>query len=225
MNLLRIILNAGLVPTLFVVGQLASAAVGTAPAAAQSSSERAAVSDKKQRQRDRLAAPVAAGVRRNAPASPHPDDSKDTGKAQQGKGQTARTNSDRVRSLLNRPASRSPTAVAANRRSASPTAAASRHATAPTAAAGGAPRISGDPGPSAANLSQGRANLSQGPASAMANRAAPRAAVALPQNSAARTGTLGGPRAPGSARLGGPVSTKAARAAVLNGTQLLRRKY
>jgi hypothetical protein len=224
MNLLRIILHAALVPTLFVVAQMASAAVNTAPGAAQFSSERGVMSDKKQRQRDRSAAPAAAGVRRNTPASPHPDGSKDTGKAQQGKGQTARTNADRVRSLLNRPAPRSRTAVAANRRNASPTAAASRHATAPTAA-GGAPRISGDPGSSAANLSQGRANLSQGPAPAMPNRAAPRAAVALPQNSAPRTGTLGGPRAQGSARLGGPVSAKATRAAVLNGTQLLRRKY
>jgi hypothetical protein len=209
MNLLRIILHAALVPTLFAVAQSASAAVNTAPVAAQSSS--------------------AAGMRRNAPASPHPDDSKDTGKAQQGKGQSARTNSDRVRSLLNRPAPRSRTAVAANRRGASPTAVASRHATAPTAA-GGAPRTSGDPGPSAANPSQGRANLSQTAASAMPNRATPRVAVALPQNSVARTGTLGGPRVQGSARLGGPVSTKAGRAAptgtqALNGTQLLHRKY
>jgi hypothetical protein len=210
MNLLRSILHAALVPTLFVVAQLASAAVNTAPGAAQSSSERGPASDKKQRQRDRSAAPAAAGVRRNVPASPHPDDSKDTGKAQQGKGQTARSNSDRVRSLLNRPAPRSRTAVAVNRRSATPT-------------AGAAPRISGDPGPSAADLSRGRANLSRGPASAMPNRAAPRAAIALPQNSAPRAGTLGGPRAQGS-RLGGPASAKAARA-VLNGTQLLRRKY
>jgi hypothetical protein len=225
MNLLRIILHAALVPTLFVVAQAASAAVNTAPGAAQSSSERAAVSDKKQRQRDRSAPPAAAGVRRNAPASPHPDDSKDTGKAQQGKGQTARTNSDRVRSLLNRPAPRSRTAVAANRRSAPPTAAASRHATAPTAAAGGAPRISGDRGPSAANLSRGRANLSQGPASAVRNGVAPRAAVALPQNSAARTGTLGGPRAQEHVRPGGPSLGKPAHAAALDGTQLRRRKY
>ena len=208
MNVLRI-LHAALTTVLFVASQSASAAVNTAPQdgpAAQASAERS-----------------------NTEASAHPP----AGKVQQGKGQAARANSDRVRSLLNKQASKSRTAVAANRRGAAPTTATSRSA----AALDGATRASGDPGPGAAgpsegraNLSQGRTNLSPGPASAMAIRAAPRAAVALPQNSTARSGTLGGPRVQGSARLGGPVSTKAGRAAptgtqALNGTQVLRRKY
>jgi hypothetical protein len=189
LNLQRIILHAALVSA---VSQWASAAVVTAPAAA--------------------------GVRRNTPAGPHPEVSGITGKAQQGKGQTARANSDRVRSLLNRQATRPRTAAAASRRAAAPTTAVGGQIVAPNTVAGNATRASGNPGP-------GAANLSPGVASKMPNRAAPRAAVALPQNSAARTGTLGGPRDQGYARLGGPASAKAARAAALTGTQLPRRKY
>jgi hypothetical protein len=233
MNLLRIILHAALVPTLFVVAQSASAAVNPAPLdspAAQAPSDRAA-SDKKRRLRDRSAASAVAEGRRSTEAGPHPDESKDTGKGQQGKGQAARANSDRVRSLLNKQATRTRTAVTASRHGAAPTAGASRSA----AGGGGATRGSGDPGPVAANSaspsqgranpSQARTNLLQGPASAMPNRAAPRAAVALPQNSAARTGTLGGSRAQEHGRLGGPSSGKSAHAAALDGTQLQRRKY
>jgi hypothetical protein len=116
-------------------------------------------------------------------------------------------------------------AVAASHRGAASTAVPSRHAAARTIVAGGPSRTSGDPGPRASNPSQGRTNLSQGPASAMRNGAAPRAAVAPPQNSAARTGTLGGPRAQEHARLGGPSLGKPAHAAALDGTQLQRRKY
>jgi hypothetical protein len=157
----------------------------------------------------RLDAPAS---RRNTEASAHPDGPRDTGKAQPATGQAARTNSDRVRSLLNRQAPRPRTAVAASRRGA-----------APTAVAGVAPRRYGDLGPGVANLSQGRANPSPGSASAAPNRTPRRAAVALPQNSAAGTGTLGGARAQGHARLGGPASGKAVHAAVLDGTQLHRK--
>src|SRR5882762_2885046 len=116
MTLLRIILHAALVPTLFVVAQSVSAAVNPAPLdspAAQAPSDRAA-SDKKQRQRDRSAASAAAEGRRRTEAGPRPDVSKDTGKGQQGKGQQgkgqpARANSDRVRSLLNKQATRTRT--------------------------------------------------------------------------------------------------------------------
>jgi hypothetical protein len=195
----RIILLAALVS---VVCQWASAAVSTAPAA-QISSERAAVSDEKQRQRDRSATPAAAGARH---------------KVQQGKGQTARANSDRVRSLLNRQASTRRTAAAASRRPAVPTTAVGGQIAATNTVAGNATRASGNPGPGAANRSQGLV-------SAMPNRAAPRAAAALPQNSAAKSGTLGGPRAQGYARLGGPASAKAGRTGALDGTQLPRRKY
>ncbi len=225
MNLECIFRHPALAAALFIVTQSVSATVNTAyldAPAARAPENRAAVSDaaseKKQRPRERPAAPANAAARRNTEASAHPAESRDAGKVQQGKGQAARANSDRVRSLLNKQAVRSRTAAAANR-------------------GGGATRGSGAPGPGAAgpsegrtNLSQDRTNLSPGSASAMASRAAPRAAVALPQNSAARTGTLGGPRVQGSARLGGPVSINARRAApagtqTLNGTQVLRRKH
>jgi hypothetical protein len=169
MNLPRI-LHAALAAITFLSVQSASAAANTT--AAQFSEER---------QRDRSTAPAAAGARRNTHASPRPDESGKTGKAGPVKGQTVRANSDRVRSLLNRQATRHGTAVAA-----------SRH----TGAASSAP-----------------------------NMTARRAAVALPQNPAVRPGTLGGPRAPASARLGGPASAKPAHAAALNGSQVLRPKY
>jgi hypothetical protein len=232
LNLLRI-LHAVSAAALFIASQSASAAVNPAPLdspAAQAPSDRAA-SDKRQRQRDRSAASAAAEGRRSTEAGRRPDESKDTGKGQQGKGQPARANSDRVRSLLNKQATRTRTAVTASRRGAAPTAGASRSA----AGGGGATRGSGDPGAVAATSaspSQGRANpwqartnLSQGPASAMRNGVAPRAAVAPPQNSAARTGMLGGPRAQEHGRLGGPSLSKPAHAAALDGTQLQRRKY
>jgi hypothetical protein len=217
LNLLRI-LHAASATALLIASQSASAAVNPAPLdspAAQAPSDRAA-SVKKHRQRDRSAASAAAEGRRNSEAGPHSDESKDTGKGQRGKGQAARANSDRVRSLLNKQATRTQTAVTANRR-------------------GGATRGSGDPGPVAANSaspsqgranpSQARTNLSQGPASVIRNGLAPRAAVALPRNSAARTGTLGGPRTLEHGRLGGPSLGKPAHAAALDGTQLQRRKY
>jgi hypothetical protein len=195
----------------FLIFQSASAAVNTT--AAQVSEER---------QRDRSTAPAAVGARRNTHASPRPDESGKTGKAQQLKGQTVRANSDRVRSLLNRQAIRHATAEAASRRAAA----------APTAAGNVARAASGNPGPSTANRSQARAippqasaNPSQGAASSAPNVTARRVIVAPPQNSAARTGTLGGPRAQAYARLGGPASAKPAQAAALNGSQVLRPKY
>ena len=203
MNLLRI-LHIASASILFLTSQSASAAVSTS--AAQVSEER---------QRDRPSAPAAAAARRNTGASPRSDESGKTAKAQQVRGQTARANSDRVRSLLNRQATRHGTAVAASRRAAA----------APTAAGNGARAASGNPGPSTANPSLARTNPSQGAASSALNMTARRAAVALPQNSAARTGTLGGPRAQGYARLGGPASAKPAHAAALNGSQVLRPKY
>jgi hypothetical protein len=190
----RSILHASLAAVLSIVSQAAPAAVNRAhldaPAAAQAPADR------------------------NTEASPHPAQSRNTGKAQQVKGQAARGNPDRVRSLLNRQALRSRTPKAASRRAAA----------APITVVGDATRASGNPAPGVANLSPARANPSPGPASAP-NKTARRAAVALPQNSAARTGMLGGPRAQGYARLGGPASGKAAHAAALDGTQVARRKY
>jgi hypothetical protein len=221
MNLLRT-LSAALASALFTFSPPASAAVS--PSAALVSPDSATVSDKKQRQHPSSAAPSAAGVRRNTEVGAHAEGPRNTGKAQRGIDQAARANSDRVRSLLNRQALR-------RRASGSPrtAVAASRHGAASTAAqtigAGGAPRASSYTGSRAVNQSPGRTNLSLGPASAMRNGAAPRATVALPQNSAARTGTLGGPRAQEHARLGGPSLGKPAHAAALDGTQLLRRKY
>jgi hypothetical protein len=203
LNLLRI-LHAALASMPFLIFQSASAAVNTT--AAQVSEER---------QRDRSTAPAAVGARRNTHASPRPDESGKTGKAQQLKGQTVRANSDRVRSLLNRQAIRHATAEAASRRAAA----------APTAAGNVARAASGNPGPSTANRSQARANPSQGPASAALNMTARRAPVAPSQSSAARTGRLGGPRAQAYAGLGGPASAKPAQAAALNGSQVLRPKY
>jgi hypothetical protein len=208
LNLLRI-LHIASAAILFLTSQSASAAVSTS--AAQVSPER---------QRDRPTAPAAAGARRNTGASPRSDESGKTAKAQQVKGQTVRANSDRVRPLLNRQAIRHGTAVAASHR-----AAAGRAAAAPAAAGNGARAASGNPGPSTANPSLARTNPSQGAASSAPNMTARRAALALPQNSAARTGTLGGPRAQGYARLGGPASAKPAHAAALNGSQVLRPKY
>ena len=199
MNLQCIFRHPALAAALFIVTQSVSATVNAASLdapAARAPVNRANVSEtaleKKQRLRNRSSASEDAAARRNTDASAHPAESRDAGKVQQGKGQAARANSDRVRSLLQKQAARSRTVAAANRRGAAPTTAASR--------SGGA------------------------------TRAAPRAAVALPQNSAARTGTLGGPRVQGSARLGGPVSINARRAApagtqALNGTQVLRRKH
>jgi hypothetical protein len=135
--------------------------------------------------------------------------------------------SDRVRALLNRQAPRSRAAAAANRHASAPTVVMNRRGAAQTTVAGGvAPRpgASSDTGPVAANLSQSFTNRSQGPAAAMPNRTPPRALNALPPSSTARTGTLGGRRAEVNARLGGPASGKAAHAAALGGTQLLRRK-
>jgi hypothetical protein len=120
------------------------------------------------------------------------------GKAEQGIGQAPRANSDRLRSLSKRQAPRPRTAVAASDRGAASTTAPSRYAA---------------------------TNLSQGSASTMRNGAATRAAVAPPQNSAARTATLGGARAQEHARLGGPSLGKPTHATALDGTQLQRRKY
>jgi hypothetical protein len=155
-----------------------------------------------ERQRNRSTAPAVGGARRNTAAGARPDQSGKAGKAQQVKGQTVRANSDRLRSLLNRQAIRHGAAVAASRRA------------------------------GAANPSQARTNPSQGAAASAPNMTARRAAVAPSQNSAAqnsasaaRTGTLGGPRAPAYARLGGPASAKPAHAAALSGSQVLRPKY
>ena len=210
MNLPRI-LHAALASIAFLNFQSASAAANTA--SAQVSEER---------QRDRSTAAAAAGARRNTHASPRPDESGKTGKAGPVKGQPVRANSDRVRSLLNRQAMRHGTAAATSRRAAA----------APTAPGDVARPASGNPGPGTANPSQARAIPSQvraippqGAASSAPDMAARRAPVAPPQNSAARTGTLGGPRAQSYARLGGPASAKPAHAAALNGTQVLRPKY
>jgi hypothetical protein len=210
------ILHAALASIPFLIFQSASAAVNTP--AAQVSEER---------QRDRSTAPAAAGARRNTHPSPRPDQSGKTGKAQQVKGQTARANSDRVRSLLNRQAMRHGTGIAASRRAAA----------APTAAGNVAGAASGNPGRSAANPSQAgaipspaRAIPAPGAASSAPNMTARRTTVApaqnpAAQNSAARAGTLGGPRAQAYARLGGPASAKPAHAAALNGSQVLRPRY
>jgi hypothetical protein len=205
LNLLRI-LNVALASALFTFSPPASATVS--PSAAPISPDSATASDKQQRQRSSSAAAAAGRV-----------------KAEQGIGQAPRANSDRRRSLLKRQAPRLRTAVAASHRGTASTAVPSRDAAARTIVAGGAPRRSGDPGPRASNPSQGRTNLSPGPASTMRNGAAPRAAVAPPQNSAVRTGTLGGPRAQEHGRLGGPSLGRPAHAAALDGTQLQRRKY
>jgi hypothetical protein len=118
------------------------------------------------------------------------------------------------------PASRPKTGVAATRRGAATTAISSRRAAAqiPGSAnrAGVVPTAAGG---------ATRGSLSPGPVSAAPNRTPPRSAGALQQSSAVRKGTLGGPRAQGYARLGGPASGKAAQAAVLDGTQLPRRRY
>jgi hypothetical protein len=222
MNRLRI-LHAAVVSALFIISPQASAAMNTS--AAQVSADGATVSDKKQRQPSSSAAAAAAGVRRNTEAHARAERPGNAGKAERGIGQAASANSDRVRSLLKRPAPRPRTAVAASHRGAASTTVLSRYAAARTIVAGGAPRTSGDTGPRASNPSQARTNLAQGPASAMRNGVAPRAVVALPQNSAARTGTLGGPSAQEHARLGGPSLGKPAHAAALDGTQLQRRKY
>jgi hypothetical protein len=131
----------------------------------------------------------------------------------------ARTNSDRVRSLLTRQALRPKTGAAAARRGAATTGISSRRAavqiTGSASRAGIAPTVAGG----------ARTSLSPSPASVAPNRTPPRSAGALAPSPAVRKGTLGGPRAEGSARLGGPVSGKAARAAALDGTQVQRRKY
>ena len=114
--------------------------------------------------------------------------------------------SDRVRALLNRQVQRSRAAAAANRHASAPTVVMNRRGAAQTTVAGGA------------------MNRPPGPAAAIPNRTPPRALNALPPSSTARTGTLGGRRAEVNARLGGPASGKAANAAALGGTQLLRRK-
>jgi hypothetical protein len=221
MNLLRI-LSAALASALFTFSPPASAAVS--PSAALVSPDSATASDKKQRQRSSSAAAAAAGVRRNTEVGAHAEGPRTTGKPQRGIDQAARANSDRVRSPLNRQAlrprasGRPRTAVAGSRHGAASTAA-------QTIDAGGAPRVSSYTRSRAVNPSPGRTNLSQDPASATRNGAAPRATVALPQNSAARTGTLGGPHAQEHARLGGPSLGKPAHAAALDGTQMLRRKY
>jgi hypothetical protein len=76
--------------------------------------------------------------------------------------------------------------------------------------------------------SAGRANPSRGLAPAIhnspANSAAPHAAAAFPRNPVAKSGALGGPRAEGYARLGGPAYGKAARAG-LDGTGMPRRQH
>jgi hypothetical protein len=222
LNFMRIILRIALVSVPCIAPQSAFAAVSADASATQVSSDSAAVSDKKQRQRS-VPAATAAGVRRNSNANASADTPRDAGSPQRGIGQAARSNSDRVRSLLNRQAIRPRTAaVAASRRGAASTAVSSRHPAAQTSAAG-ALRKSDDPGHGVGNL--GRAVPSIGAALATPNRAVPRASVALPQNSAARIGTLGGPRAAGYSRLGGPASGKAAHAAALGGTQLLHRQY
>ena len=220
MNLLRI-LHIASASTLFLISQSVYAAVNTA--AGRVSPSGPAMPDNKVRQRNQSTAPAAVGARRNTDGSPRSDESVKIGKVQQVKGQTARANSDRVRSLLSRQSIRHGTAVAASRRAAA----------APTAAGNVARAASGNPGPSTANLSQARAIPSQaraipsqGAASSAPNMTARRAALAPPpQNSAARTGTLGGPRAQTYARLGGPASAKPAHAAALNGSQVLRPKY
>jgi hypothetical protein len=224
MSLLRL-LSAALVTVPFVASQSVCATLDKAHpdalAAQVSAGRAAAMLDKKPR---------------NAQAAAHPDKSKESGKAPQGKGRAARTNSDRVRSLWTRQALRPKTRVAATRRGAAATAISSRRAAAqitgsanragvaPTVA-GGATRASGGTGPGAPNPSLGRTSLSPGPASATPNRTSARSAGALAQSSAVRKGTLGGPHAQGYARLGGPVAGKAAQAAALDGTQLPRRRY
>jgi hypothetical protein len=224
MNLLRI-LNVALASALVTFSPPASAAVS--PSAALVSPDSATASDIKQRQRSSSAAAAAAGARRNTEARARAEGPSNAGggKAEQGIGQAPRANSDRLRSLSKRQAPRPRTAVAASHRGAASTTAPSRYAATRTIVAGGAPMTSGDPGVRASNPSQGRTNLSQGPASAMRSGATPRAAVAPPQNSAARTGTLGGARAQEHARLGGPSLGKPTHAAALDGTQLQRRKY
>jgi hypothetical protein len=223
MNLLRT-LSAAMASALFTFSPPASAAVS--PSAALVSPDSAPASDKQQRQLSWSAA-AAAGVRRNTEAHARAEGPSNAGggKAEQGIGQAARANSDRLRSLLKRQAPRPRTAVAASHRGAASATAPSRYAAARTIVAGGAPRTSGDPGSRASNPSQGRTNLSQGSVSMMRNGAAPRAAVAPPQNSAARIGTLGGGRAQEHARLGGPSFGKPTHAAAPDGTQLQRRKY
>ena len=192
MNLLRT-LSAAMASALFTFSPPASAAVS--PSAALVSPDSAPASDKKQRQRSSSAAAAAAGVRRNTERRAPAEGLSNAGggKAEQGIGQAAHANSDRLRSLSKRQGPKPRTAVAA--------------------------------GPRASNPSQGRTNLSPGPASTMRNGAAPRAAVAPPQNSAARIGTLGGGRAREHARLGGPSLGKPTHAAALDGTQLQRRKH
>jgi hypothetical protein len=224
LNLLRI-LNVALASALFTFSPPASAAVS--PSAALVSPDGATASDKNQRQRSSSAAAAAAAVRRNTEGRARAEGPSNTGggKAEQGIGQAQRANSDRLRSLLKRQGPRRRTAVAASHRGAASTAVPGRYAAARTIVAGGAPRASGDPGSRASNPSQGRTNLSQDPASAMRNGAAPRAAVALPQNSAATTGALGGARAQEHAWLGGPSVGKPTHAVALDGTQLRRRKH
>jgi hypothetical protein len=227
MNLLRI-LHAAIASAPFIVAQSASAAIGAIRpdvSAAQASSDSASVPDKDRRQRSLSSAPAVAGARRNTEAGAYAEGPREIGKAQRGINQAAHANSDRVRALLNRQALRAH--VSGRPRM---TVAASRNGTASTAAqtiaTGGAPRASSYTGSRAVNPSPGRTNLSQEPASAaMRNGAAPRATVALPQNSVARTGILGGPGAHEHARLGGPSLGKPAHAAALDGTQILRRKY
>jgi hypothetical protein len=190
-------LPAALVSTIFIVSQSASAAVSTT----------------------HLDAPA----RRNPEASLHADGPRDARNARRGMGRAAAppANSDRVRTLLNRQARGSQTASGP---------AARGHIAAPPTTAGestsGYPsRAPRNPGPGAANSSQGHANLSASPAPAAPNLTPRRAAAALSQNPAAgKTGAIGGPRAQGYPRLGGAVSGKAVHPAVLDGSQL-RRKY
>jgi hypothetical protein len=171
------------------------ASAAVSPSAALVSPDSATASDKKQRQRSSSAAAAVAGVRRNTETRARTEGPSNAGGGKAEQGIGQAPRADSDRL-------RSLLKRQAPRRKTA--VAASRRAS---------------------NPSQGRTNLTQGPTAAMRSGIASRAAVALPQNSARRTGTLGGPRAQEHARLGGPSLGKPAHAAALDGTQMLRRKY
>jgi hypothetical protein len=171
------------------------ASAAVSPSAALVSPDSATASDIKQRQRSSSAAAAVAGVRRNTEARARTEGPSNAGGGKAEQGIGQAPRADSDRL-------RSLLKRQAPRRKTA--VAASRRAS---------------------NPSQGRTNLTQGPTAAMRSGIASRAAVALPQNSARRTGTLGGPRAQEHARLGGPSLGKPAHAAALDGTQMLRRKY
>jgi hypothetical protein len=172
-----------------------TASAAVSPSAALASPDSATVSDKKQRQRSSSAAPAAAGVRRNTEAHARAEGPSNAGGGKAEQG-----------------IGQAPRADSDRLRSLL-----KRQAPRPRTAVAASRRAS--------NPTQGRTNLTQGPTAAMRSGIASRAAVALPQNSARRTGTLGGPRAQEHARPGGPSLGRPTHAAALDGTQLQRRKY